>query len=196
MTKDDALKIALDVLTEMVNKERYPRSGICTCPLCKAITAIEEALKVPVDAVPELKQAQYEAISIAIYIRNRFYPAASEWEPLPDLLGALSQISNMVTGISVSLQAAHDAVTIESLNDKVTYLMAQNDALKVPVQSVDREAEIQEVGKLAWKYAMAHGHYVYLNTKCSLEDARLFAKAEAAQNALQAAIRKLAGAKT
>ena len=46
------------------------------------------------------------ALNTAKYLRQHFYSEVTQWEPLNDLIGLQTQISNMVTGIGEQLAAA------------------------------------------------------------------------------------------
>lgn len=39
------------------------------------------------------------ATELAISMAKRFYPEVTQWKPLPDLLGVITQIDNMTTGL-------------------------------------------------------------------------------------------------
>jgi hypothetical protein len=47
----------------------------------------------------QLAEAARYATSLAVYLRDKFYPEVTQWQPLNDLLGVLSQIDNMIAGL-------------------------------------------------------------------------------------------------
>lgn len=47
----------------------------------------------------EVEQAHRWAHDLAVSMASRFYPEVTHWEPLPDLVGLLTQIDNMTTGL-------------------------------------------------------------------------------------------------
>ena len=51
-------------------------------------------------AAPARDQEALMALNIARYMQERFYPEAKDFEPLNDLMGLLTQISNMATGLA------------------------------------------------------------------------------------------------
>jgi hypothetical protein len=45
------------------------------------------------------RQARNYATTLAINLHAKHYPEETQWKPLPDLLGVLTQIDNMTSGL-------------------------------------------------------------------------------------------------
>lgn len=52
------------------------------------------------DKAAEAVPAYTYALNLAHNLRKRLYPENKSWEPLPDILGLLTQIDNMVAGLA------------------------------------------------------------------------------------------------
>ena len=64
------------------------------------------------------RQVKDYATALAISIHAKHFPEVTQWEPLPDTLGLLTQIDNMVSGLVRPRQASdfpddHAAVAAE-----------------------------------------------------------------------------------
>lgn len=75
---------------------------------------------------PASDQTIRYATDLAIYLAKKFYPDVTQWRPLDDLVGVLTQIDNMVAGVAVdrdALQAkvAEQSAEIERLTEQVRY---------------------------------------------------------------------------
>lgn len=70
-----------------------------------ALAAIDAALSAPaapvVQPVSEPSDALGYATRLAVSLHASLYPDVVQWKPLPDLLGVLTQIDNMVCGIAL-----------------------------------------------------------------------------------------------
>lgn len=115
MTKDKALKLALEAIKDLLDQTETPPDKNCSChiaPPCsdcvdysgvryaieqanKAITAIKEVLAQPVQEPWLLESTQTLAKTLA----REFYPEVTQWKCLNDLAGVISQIDNMTTGL-------------------------------------------------------------------------------------------------
>lgn len=91
--------------------------------------------------VTEDALALREATQIANYVwQNHYRKDAPNWQPLPDLRGVISQISNMVTGLTRAADA------LEPSGDVVE--RAWNEA----IESAAKEAEAWFPANTAAKY--------------------------------------------
>lgn len=52
-----------------------------------------------IDLQDEIDRATLYATELAISLHQKLYADVTQWEPLPDLYGLLSQIDNMICGI-------------------------------------------------------------------------------------------------
>ena len=93
MTKDEALKLALEALENAWLDASMGKGDVYRHN--QAITAIKEALEQPAQAPWLLESTQTLAKALA----RKFYPEVTQWECLDDLAGVISQIDNMTTGL-------------------------------------------------------------------------------------------------
>ncbi|HVL77613.1 MAG TPA: hypothetical protein VM406_16485 [Noviherbaspirillum sp.] len=56
----------------------------------------------------DIEQAHRWATELAVSMARKFYPEAPQFEPLPDLVGVISQIDNMTTGLVRAKPAEND----------------------------------------------------------------------------------------
>lgn len=86
------------------------KRAIC-CLDCAAIAikATVEALTAHLDALKEENEVAYrEARGLAVAMHRSYYWEVTQWQPLEDLRGVISQIDNMTTGLS--LKSERDAL--------------------------------------------------------------------------------------
>ena len=103
-------------------------------------------------AAPARDQEALMALNIARYMQERFYPEAKDFEPLNDLMGLLTQISNMATGLARAAPAQdvkiqRIAQRNSNLNKRPTY--QKPAAPPAPPGSPFRAAPAQPAGKTA-----------------------------------------------
>lgn len=94
------------MMTEREQFEALPRDLKLFVVLMLGIDNHDEAKALLVQiiqaarAAPARDQEALMALNIARYMQERFYPEAKDFEPLNDLMGLLTQISNMATGLA------------------------------------------------------------------------------------------------
>lgn len=76
------------------------------------------------------------ATELAASMARKFYPEVTQWEPLPDLLGVITQIDNMVTGLvrAPTAEAAPSAINMQ----RPTYTHSQMAAV---LNSIEADAK-------------------------------------------------------
>ena len=91
----EAMKLALEALEEITDEVFSPYDN----KLGKAITALREALaEQPAQQEPD---AYGYASRLAVAIWEQHYKdVAPQWKPLDDLMGVLTQIDNMTSGLT------------------------------------------------------------------------------------------------
>ena len=88
-TRDDELSSLMDALAGL--------DGGQWCPGLTPARAIERELS----RVPDGPEIAY-ATGLAKHLHAKHFPHVTQWKPLPDLLGLLTQIDNMVAGIAAA----------------------------------------------------------------------------------------------
>ena len=58
------------------------------------------------DVIHEMSEAYGYAVRLATAIRERHFPDVTQWRPLPELIGVLTQIDNMTSGLVVTTDEA------------------------------------------------------------------------------------------
>lgn len=97
-------------LLYMASCEELANSGASakTIEIMRDAAKFIAALPSPVDAQPTdrnlvgetpTEHAHRWATELAVYMSKKFYPEVTQWQPLPDLLGVITQIDNMTTGL-------------------------------------------------------------------------------------------------
>ena len=116
--------------------------------------AIGEALNPPMAALhaalAQEEQAESDAkayatqMAIAIW-RKHYQQAAPQWRPLDDLMGVLSQIDNMTSGLQLAQQAepVRKPLTIQEINALPSvkdrwFPAAMNDTIMKIIRDVER----------------------------------------------------------
>lgn len=71
----------------------------------------------PLNAAGETptQHAHRWATELAISMARKLYPEVQQFEPLPDLLGVITQIDNMVTGLQRKRTAEQNAIELDAL---------------------------------------------------------------------------------
>jgi hypothetical protein len=98
MTKDEALRLALEALQELEDTNSYwwqEVDEVTTKKIDPAITAIKAAL----EAKDETHAYGYaKRLAEAIWSKH-YKTTAPQWEPFDELIGVLTQIDNMTAGL-------------------------------------------------------------------------------------------------
>jgi len=105
----------------------------------------------PVSVDQAMASELQSAIGIAKYMARKFYPTVTQWRPLDDMAGVLSQIDNMATGITQPNQQAElEALRKDLLGEKGlagAYLNAalladgKLDALQAELEALRKELD-------------------------------------------------------
>lgn len=110
------------------------RNGVSTARMT-AVAKVESALRT---ALAEEGRAMRYATELARNIWEREWKqTAPNWEPLPDLLGVLTQIDNMTSGMSrAALAEAEKAEPRRELSDEASLELAEWLAREMPPGTV------------------------------------------------------------
>lgn len=125
-----------------------PASWCASCPKRPAEAGRvpltdEQALAAIQRLEVEAQQANEYARQLAIAIHAKYYPEVTQWKPLPDLMGVLTQIDNMTAGLV-----------------KPGRLEADNQALKKGEGALDLDAAAKKLAECfdyPWAYMPAEG---------------------------------------
>jgi len=87
----------------------------------------------------DLAAAQSYATTLAVSMHKQHYAEdAPNWQPLPDLVGLLTQIDNMYTGLRNDLEAA-EVENKRLVGLPLATLMAERDALRAAWETAKRQ---------------------------------------------------------
>ena len=78
----------------------------------------------PQPTAPASDQPLRYATDLAIYLAKKFYPDVTQWRPLDDLVGVLTQIDNMVAGVAVERDALQAKVAEQNAEIEHLLLLA------------------------------------------------------------------------
>jgi hypothetical protein len=130
MTKDEALKLALDALT-YIHTETSTEEDVL---IDEAITAIKEALAQPAQ---EPDCYDYAARLATAIWKQHYKKTAPEWQVLDSLIGVLTQIDNMTAGLISPSSTAEQRPWVGLTDDELVQIGVATGLERAAAQMIE-----------------------------------------------------------